>query len=236
MIEISTLDVSFGGVRALSNVSARLDSAITGLVGPNGAGKTTLLNVLSGFVSPSSGAIRVDDYEMKAVPVHRRAAFGIRRTFQQEQIVHNLSVWDNVAAMLDHVPHGDRPRREAIQSALHYVGLDEQWDLFGVELTTSGRRMLEIARCIVGEPKLVMMDEPGAGLSEVEAEFLRDVITGIPAYCRAQVLLVDHDIELIADTCETALVLDFGTKLAFGPVKQILADPRVRAAYLGAVE
>jgi len=236
MIEISGLEVRFGGVRAISDLTAKLESSITGLIGPNGAGKTTMLNVLSGFLAPTAGSIKLNGRDIKEVPVHKRSAFGIRRTFQQEQVVLNLSVRDNVAGMLDHVPAGNKPRAEAIRSALEYTRLAGKQHLLGGQLAASDRRMVEIARCIVGEPKLIMMDEPGAGLSDSEADTLREVILGIPAYCNAQVLLVDHDVDLISDTCETTLVLDFGSMIAFGPVKTVMTDPKVRAAYLGEAE
>ena len=103
----------------------------------------------------------------------------------------------------------------------------------GGELSASDRRMVEIARGIVGSPRLIMMDEPGAGLSEVEADHLRRVIVGIPEHCGAQVLLVDHDVDLISHTCSATLVLDFGVKIAYGPTEEVLKDPAVRIAYLG---
>ena len=148
---------------------------------------------------------------------HRRSAFGIRRTFQTEQVVLNLSIWDNVAAVLDHIPPKDKSRDETITDALRYVRLLDRKFLMGGDLAASDRRMVEIARCLVGGPRLIMMDEPGAGLSEAESDFLREVIIGIPAFCGAQVLLVDHDVDLISDTCSTTLVLDFGSKIAHGP-------------------
>ena len=208
---------------------------MTGLIGPNGAGKTTLLNVLSGFLTPTAGTVLVDGQDVAGLPTHRRSAFGIRRTFQTEQVVLNLSVYDNVAAMLDHVPHTGN-RNEIIRSALRYTGLVDHMHRMGGELAASDRRMVEIARCIVGAPRVVMMDEPGAGLSEAESEFLRKVIVGIPDYCGAQVLLVDHDVDLISATCSATLVLDFGSMIAYGPVQETLKDSRVRAAYLGEVE
>ena len=103
----------------------------------------------------------------------------------------------------------------------------------GGELSASDRRMVEIARGMVGAPRLIMMDEPGAGLSEMEAEHLRRVIVGIPAHCGAQVLLVDHDVDLISQTCSATLVLDFGVKIGYGPTEAVLKDPAVRTAYLG---
>jgi branched-chain amino acid transport system ATP-binding protein len=105
----------------------------------------------------------------------------------------------------------------------------------GASLNASERRLIEIARCILARPRVIMMDEPGAGLSESEAEHLRRVILGIPGFCGAQVLLVDHDVDLITAICEETLVLDFGSQIAFGPTAQVLTDPKVRAAYLGTV-
>jgi ABC-type branched-subunit amino acid transport system ATPase component len=233
VIELSDLEVRFGGVRALNALTATLDAPVTGLIGPNGAGKTTLLNVLSGFIRPTAGHVKVEGQDLARLPTWRRSAFGIRRTFQTEQVVLNLSVWDNVAGMLDHVPYAPRGRDEAIRAVLNYVGLADRPHLMGGALAAADRRMVEIARCIVGAPKLVMMDEPGAGLSESESDFLRKAILGIPAFCGAQVLLVDHDVDLISATCTKTLVLDFGTMIAYGPVEATLKDPKVRAAYLG---
>jgi branched-chain amino acid transport system ATP-binding protein len=233
MIEISDLEVRFGGVRALRTLTATLDAPVTGLIGPNGAGKTTLLNVLSGFIRPTAGTVKVDGQDVARLAAWRRSAFGIRRTFQTEQVVLNLSVWDNIAGMLDHVPFAPRARDDVIRSALIYTGLSDRGHLMGGALAAADRRMVEIARCVVGSPKVIMMDEPGAGLSESESDFLRKVIIGIPDFCGAQVLLVDHDVDLISATCGKTLVLDFGTMIAYGPVEATLRDPKVRAAYLG---
>ena len=233
MIQIHNLTVEFGGVRGLNHLTADIGAKITGLVGPNGAGKTTLLNVMSGFVRRSAGTVMVDGTDLLRVALNRRAAFGVRRTFQTEQVVENLTVWDNVTAALDNLPTGGRARRELISEALDYVGMIRQARRVGASLNASERRLIEIARCVLARPRLVMMDEPGAGLSESEAEHLRRVIVGIPDFCGAQVLLVDHDVDLISTTCHETLVLDFGSKIAFGHTTDVLKDPRVRAAYLG---
>ncbi|MGO9047028.1 MAG: ABC transporter ATP-binding protein [Xanthobacteraceae bacterium] len=235
MIDIRNLTVQFGGVRGLNDLTADIGAKITGLVGPNGAGKTTLLNVMSGFVRCSAGTVMMDGQDLLRIAINRRAAFGLRRTFQTEQVVENLTVWNNVAAALDNVPTGGRGRRELITEALDYVGLTRHAGRVGASLNASERRLVEIARCIVGQPRLVMMDEPGAGLSESEADHLRKVIVGIPGFCGAQVLLVDHDVDLISATCEETLVLDFGSKIAFGRTAEVLKDPKVRAAYLGTI-
>jgi branched-chain amino acid transport system ATP-binding protein len=236
VIEIDNLTVIFGGVRGLNGLSATLPEPVTGLVGPNGAGKTTLINVLSGFVRPAVGTVRIDGRDLAGVRPHKRPALGIRRTFQNEQVVENLSAADNVAAVLDNVPTGGEPRARLIARALDFVGLLAKANALGRDLNAFDRRMVEIARATVGRPKLIMMDEPGAGLAQEESERLRDVIKSIDGFCGAQVLLVDHDVDLISATCVTTLVLDFGSKLAYGPTASVLADPKVRAAYLGVVE
>jgi ABC-type branched-subunit amino acid transport system ATPase component len=233
MIEICNLTVVFGGVRGLNDLSAEIGAPITGLVGPNGAGKTTLLNVMSGFVRSAAGMVSVDGTDLLRIAINRRAAFGVRRTFQTEQVVENLTVWNNVAAALDNLPTGGRARRELIAEALDYVGLGRQAERNGASLNASERRLVEVARCIIAKPRLVMMDEPGAGLSQTEADHLRQVIVGIPQFCGAQVLLIDHDVDLISATCQETLVLDFGSKIAFGFTAEVLKDPKVRAAYLG---
>ena len=233
MIEIRNLTVEFGGVRGLNDLSADVGAKITGLVGPNGAGKTTLLNVMSGFVRRTAGTVMMDGQDLLRVPLNRRAAFGLRRTFQTEQVVENLTVWDNIAAVLDNVSWGGRSRGDLIDDALNFAGMTRHAQRLGASLNASERRLVEIGRCVVARPRLVMMDEPGAGLSESEAEHLRKVIVGIPDFCGAQVLLVDHDVDLISTTCRETLVLDFGSKIAFGPTAEVLKDPKVRAAYLG---
>jgi branched-chain amino acid transport system ATP-binding protein len=235
VIEIRDLSVMFGGVRGLNDLSADIGARITGLVGPNGAGKTTLLNVMSGFVKCMAGTITVDGVDLLRIAMNRRAAFGLRRTFQTEQVVENLTVWNNIAAALDNLATGGRPSRDLIAEVLDYVGLSRQAERVGATLNASERRLVEIARCIIAKPRVVMMDEPGAGLSESESDHLREVILGIPEFCSAQVLLVDHDVDLIAATCQETLVLDFGSKIAFGTTGDVLKDPKVRAAYLGTV-
>ena len=137
MIEIRNLTVEFGGVRGLNDLTADIGAKITGLVGPNGAGKTTLLNVMSGFVKRSAGTVTVDGADLLRIAMNRRAAFGVRRTFQTEQVVENLSVWNNVAAALDNVPTGGRARRDLIAEALDYAGMTRQAERVGASLNAS---------------------------------------------------------------------------------------------------
>lgn len=237
MIEIRDLSVSFGGVRALDNLNVTLGDAIVGIIGPNGAGKTTLLNVFSGFVDPQRGSIRAFGADLLALPPHKRARWGLRRSFQTEQVVDDLSVADNVRVMLDALPHAARADKEGqIAQALDYTGLGAQAHAPGAALNAFQRRMLELAKTLVGAPKIVLLDEPGAGLRDEEVDALRDAILGIHARFGAMTLLIDHDVEMIAATCISTMVLDFGQLLAAGATAEVLRDERVKAAYLGLEE
>jgi branched-chain amino acid transport system ATP-binding protein len=232
VIRISNLTVQFGGVRPLDALDADLDAPIVGLVGPNGAGKTTLINVLSGLVKPLSGRVEADGIDLLAATATARVRWGLRRTFQTEQIVNELTTWDNVLAVLDHLP-AKTDAAAQVADALAFVGLAAASGRMGAQLSLFERRLTEIARTLVGRPRLILLDEPGAGLTEVETDHLRDRVLAVPDRFGAHVVLVDHDVDLIAATCRQTLVLDFGKKLALGPTAEVLADPVVRQAYLG---
>jgi branched-chain amino acid transport system ATP-binding protein len=233
MIDIRGVSVAFGGVKALDAVDARLDAPVCGLIGPNGAGKTTLVNLISGFVRAAAGSLSLNGTDLLVVPPGRRVQLGLRRSFQTEQVVEDLTVWDNVRAMLDHVPHvpGDAPGE--VRRALEHTGLLDVAAVPGADLDLFRRRMVEVAKALVGGPRLVLFDEPGAGLDERESSVLRDAIVSIPDRFGAQVLLIDHDVDLISAVCTQTLVLDFGRRLALGPTREVLADSAVRRAYLG---
>ena len=234
MIEINNLVVQFGGVRPIDGLSVRLDAAIVGLIGPNGAGKTTLLNVLSGFVTPTRGTVCIDGKDVTHVAAHLRAAIGLRRTFQTDQIADDLTLWENVLAVADHAGIGSqRERTEQVASAIEYVGLTRRIHRRGYALSTEERHLAEIARALVGKPRLVMLDEPGAGMSTSESKHLESILKGIPEYCGAQLFLIDHDVELIVACCTQTIVLDFGKLLAVGPTASVLERPDVRRAFLG---
>jgi len=236
MIEIVDLSVEFGGIRPINNLTVNLEDRVVGVVGPNGAGKTTLLNVFSGFVVPVSGSVKTFGQDLLSMVPHRRARWGLRRTFQTEQVVEDLSTWNNVAVMLDTVRLTRSERHRQVESALDFVGLADVHLRPGQELNSFQRRLVEIARAIVGVPRVVLMDEPGAGLSQAESAGLQAIINGIPDFCGAMVVLVDHDISLIAATCTSTAVLDFGSLIAHGPTDIVLRDERVKAAYLGMEE
>jgi len=232
-IRIRDLTVQFGGVRALDALDAELSEPIVGLIGPNGAGKTTLLNVLSGFIRPRSGSVLLDDTDLLALSPVRRVAFGLRRTFQQEQVVDDLTLFENVRAIADHVWRGRAEAMADIERAIAFVGLQRARHTLGRHANLYERRMVEIAKTLIGRPKLVLVDEPGAGLNDAETERLRQLLLEIPGAFGVQLVLIDHDADLIASVCVETLVLDFGRRLALGATRAVLDDPAVRSAYLG---
>ncbi|MCB1001393.1 MAG: ATP-binding cassette domain-containing protein [Ilumatobacteraceae bacterium] len=231
MISIAELSVDFGGVRPIDGLTVDLDAMVHGVIGPNGAGKTTLLNVVSGFTPPSGGSIVIDSIDVFELSADQRARWGMRRTFQTEQLVDRLSVFDNVLVMAEtSLP---RPaRHDASMAAIEFVGLPSASVAAG-SLNSLERRLAELARALVGGPKVVLMDEPASGLVGHETEQFGALVQRIPVELGAQVVLVEHDLDLVSTVCERVAVLDFGRLLAQGPTATVLAEPAVRAAWLG---
>ncbi len=233
MIEVADLTVAFGGVKPLDGVGLRFPGGTCGLIGPNGAGKTTFLNVMSGFVAPATGSVRAFGEDLLALGAHRRARWGLRRTFQTEQAIAGLSVYDNVLMVHERSPGRRASRRRAVLDALDFVGLDAPPGAGVGSLGAGQRRLVELARAVVGRPRVVLLDEPAAGLPEEETRHLAEVIGRIPDTYGAVTVLVDHDMDLVATCCSQVAVLDFGTVIATGPTREVLADERVVRAYLG---
>jgi branched-chain amino acid transport system ATP-binding protein len=236
MIEVSDLTVRFGGVTSLDSMSVVFEAGTCGLIGPNGAGKTTFFNVLSGFVRPASGTVRAFGDDLLSMVHFRRARWGVRRTFQTEQAIEGLSVFENVALAHDHARLAGRSRRSDVLDAISFVRLDA--DPYGRvrALSAAQRRLVEVARAVVGRPRLVLLDEPAAGLPDDETESLAEVIRQIPGRTGALTILVDHDMSLVSACCETTAVLDFGRLIASGPTADVLRDEHVIRAYLGTAE
>jgi branched-chain amino acid transport system ATP-binding protein len=233
VIKIDGLSVRFGGIKPLDELDAEFAAPICGLIGPNGAGKTTLLNVLSGFVTPIKGTILLNDTALLSRSPRQRVSMGLRRTFQQELVVDELTAMENVQAVADHVSGDRASARRQVDSALDFVGLGDRRDILGRRLNFFERRMIEIGKTLIGQPKAILLDEPGAGLNEEETDRLRRLLVKIPTTFNSQLVLIDHDADLIASVCVETLVLDFGKRLAMGPTRAVLNDPIVRHAYLG---
>lgn len=237
MIEVDGLTVRFGGVTPLDGMTVAFPQGTCGLIGPNGAGKTTFFNVLSGFVTPSAGAVRAFGEDLLSMASFKRARWGLRRSFQQEQAIEELSVFDNVALVHEHSAGDQRStRRDDVLAAIDFVGIDVRPETKIGRLGAGERRLVEVARAVVGTPRLVLLDEPAAGLPQEETEHLGSVIRQIPAERGALVILVDHDMSLVSSCCETTAVLDFGKLIASGPTVDVLRDEQVINAYLGTEE
>ncbi|HTT31798.1 MAG TPA: ATP-binding cassette domain-containing protein [Solirubrobacteraceae bacterium] len=236
MIDVSDLTVRFGGVTPLDKMSVKFESGTCGLIGPNGAGKTTFFNVLSGFVKPVSGTVTAFDEDLLSITHFRRARWGVRRTFQTEQAIEELSVFDNVAMIQEHSKTSGSSRRQDVLDAIAFVGMDINPDARVGTLGAAQRRLVELARAVVGRPRLVLLDEPAAGLPDEETDHMGEVIRRIPEHVGAMTILVDHDMSLVSSCCEVTAVLDFGRMIASGPTAEVLRDERVIRAYLGTEE
>jgi ABC-type branched-subunit amino acid transport system ATPase component len=236
VIEIEGLTVRFGGVTPIDAMSVVFPGGTCGLIGPNGAGKTTFFNVLSGFVRPASGSIQAFGDDLLKLADYRRARWGLRRTFQTEQAIEELSVFDNVAMIHEHSGAKRATRRSEVLNAIEFVGLDVAPAAKVGGLGAGQRRLIEVARAVVGKPRVVLLDEPAAGLPDEETEHLGTVIRRIPEQFGALVILVDHDMSLVSACCETTAVLDFGKLIASGPTAEVLRDVHVMRAYLGTEE
>jgi branched-chain amino acid transport system ATP-binding protein len=236
MIAVDGLTVRFGGVVSLYEMTVEFPSGNCGLIGPNGAGKTTFFNVLSGFVTPAAGRVTAEGVDLLSMPDFKRARWGLRRTFQTEQAIEGLSVFDNVLTVYEHTGGKSSGAKAAVSEALDFVGLTPYATSIVRTLRAKERRFIEVARAVVGSPKLVLLDEPAAGLPDDDTEELSGIIRGIPGRTGATTILVDHDMALVQSCCDWTAVLDFGRLLAGGPTADVLRDPKVMEAYLGTEE
>ena len=249
LLQVDGVSMSFGGVSALSGVSLTLQQGETlGLIGPNGAGKTTLFNCITGVVPGYRGIIAYDGGDLRGLKPHRRARLRIARTFQNLELFDELSALDNLVLPLDAFSHrgvfGDLLRlpttafdeREAVEKAratLHFLDLDAYADTPAGDLPVGLQRRLEIGRALCLEPRLLLLDEPAAGLDARETVDLARLLAAVRDRFRVTMLVVDHDMALIMRICNRIYVLDYGQIIAEGTPEQIQADPQVVRAYLG---
>jgi ABC-type branched-subunit amino acid transport system ATPase component len=236
VIEVIDLSVRFGGVLPIDRMTVTFAHGACGLIGPNGAGKTTFFNVLSGFVRPYTGRVLAFGDDLLAMADFKRPRWGLRRTFQTEQAIPNLSVYANVLLVHEHTGGDRRSARDEVMRAVDFVGLSADAERLVEGLGAGQRRLVEIARAVVGSPRLVLLDEPAAGLPDAETAHLGELIRRIPAETGALVILVDHDMSLVSACCESTAVLDFGRLIASGSTADVLRDEQVIRAYLGTEE
>ena len=248
-LRVEKLSRHFGGVHAIADLTFEIRSgSVHSIIGPNGAGKTTLLNLLTGVYAPSAGRIVLDGVDLTGAPPHRYAAAGIGRTFQNLQIFFNMTVLENVmtgrhrlervglAAALLHTPLLRRVERESRESALEclrFLELGADAGKAADSLSYGALKRLEIARALAGEPRLLLLDEPAAGLNPTEALEIDALIKRVAAQ-GTTVVLVEHNMHLVMGVSDHILVLDHGRRLAEGTAQEVRRDPRVIEAYLGA--
>ena len=248
LLEVHELEKAFGGVAAISDLSFAVpEGEIYAVIGPNGAGKTTLFNMLSGVYVPSAGEVRFAGASLAGLGPHQVAACGIKRTFQNLQIFFNMTALENVmvgchlrtrsgllaaALRLPRVRREEREVRAWAREALDFCGLGAIADTPASALPYGQLKKLEIARALVAQPRLLLMDEPAAGLNDTETVELRELVRRIRDRGMT-VLLVEHNMGLVMEVSDTVLVLDYGSKLAEGTTSEVQNDPRVIAAYLG---
>ncbi|MGW0193817.1 ABC transporter ATP-binding protein [Nonomuraea sp. NPDC003201] len=246
MLAVEGVSVAFGGVRALDQVSFEVAAGqVCGVIGPNGAGKTTLFDVVSGLRRPSEGRVSVAGRDLTGVSPVRRARAGVRRTFQRTQVFGRLTVAGNVLAALDWHGGGgglaadlvgwparrrlERERGERVAEVLELCGLTPLRDAYAAALPVGQRRLVELARALADRPRLLLLDEPTSGLDASQTARLGEVVKALDT----TVLLVEHDMGFVMDTCDRIVVLDLGKVIAAGAPGEIREDPAVRAAYLG---
>ncbi len=251
LLEVNKLSISFGGLRAVDDLTFSIEKGeLYGLIGPNGAGKTTVFNLLTGVYKPTEGIIKLDGSDItgkKTIDINQA---GIARTFQNIRLFKQMSVIDNVKVGLQndkelsyssldgilHTPKYRRVEKEIEAKALEILkvfNLDESKDVLASNLPYGQQRKLEIARAIATKPKLLLLDEPAAGMNPNETAELMETIQLIRDKFEMTILLIEHDMKLVSGICERLTVLNFGRELKQGVTKDVLNDPEVIKAYIG---
>ncbi|OLT18651.1 hypothetical protein BJF78_00635 [Pseudonocardia sp. CNS-139] len=238
------ITVRYGGVVALDEVSLRVEPGqVVGLMGPNGAGKTTLIDAVSGFAKVSGGRIRIGDVDVTSLPAHRRAALGMARSFQSLELLEDVTIRENLMAAADTA--GDlsyltdlvRPARPpfsaAASAAVREFDLADVLDKRPGEIPYGKRRLVAMARAVAANPSVLLLDEPGAGLDDNESAELGRLVRRLADTWGMAILLIEHDVRTLMDTCDRITVIDFGRPISEGTPDDVAADPAVVAAYLG---
>ncbi len=249
LLEVKNLGISFGGLRAVDGFNVTIEQGqLYGLIGPNGAGKTTIFNLLTGVYKPDSGSISLDGRDItgkKTIDINKA---GIARTFQNIRLFKELSVLDNVKVGLHNGHHYntfegivrlpryfkvEKEMNEKAMELLKVFDLNKEYDYLASNLPYGKQRKLEIARALATEPKLLLLDEPAAGMNPNETKELMDTIRFVRDQFHMTILLIEHDMKLVSGICEKLTVLNFGQVLTQGDTSTVLNDPQVITAYLG---
>ncbi len=251
ILETKDLGISFGGLKAAQNVNLKIKkNQIYGLIGPNGAGKTTIFNLLTCVYKPTAGTFYLDGEEMTGLTPDKINLKGIARTFQNIRLFNNMTVVRNVMVGLQNLPEYkcsvlesvlrlprhfkvEKAMRARAKELLRIFDLEEERNALACNLPYGKQRKLEIARALATNPKLLLLDEPAAGMNPHETEDLARTIRFIRDHFNMTILLIEHDMSFVAELCDELTVLNFGTTLAEGETKAVLQDPEVIKAYIG---
>ena len=251
LLETKNLGISFGGLKAAQDVNIRIKkNQIYGLIGPNGAGKTTIFNLLTCVYKPTAGTFYLDGEEMKGYTPHKINHKGIARTFQNIRLFNNMTVIRNVMVGLQNQPEykcsvvesifrlprhfkTEKAMRAKAKELLRIFDLEQERNSLACNLPYGKQRKLEIARALATNPKLLLLDEPAAGMNPHETEDLAKTIRFIRDHFDMTILLIEHDMSFVSELCDEITVLNFGTVLAEGDTKTALQDPEVIKAYIG---
>lgn len=249
LLEVNNLTIVFGGLHAVDDFSLKINKGqLYGLIGPNGAGKTTVFNMLTGVYKPTSGKITLDGEEITGKSTIEINKKGVARTFQNIRLFNNMSVLDNVKIGLNNqknysvlegilrMPRYFKEEKEMDEKALELLSvfdLDKEKDFLASNLPYGKQRKLEIARALATSPKLLLLDEPAAGMNPNETAELMNTIHFVRDKFDMTILLIEHDMKLVGGICEEVTVLNFGKELAHGETSKVLNDPEVVKAYLG---
>ncbi|MEF9940802.1 MAG: ABC transporter ATP-binding protein [Lachnospiraceae bacterium] len=249
LLEVKNLGISFGGLRAVDDFQVSIEQGqLYGLIGPNGAGKTTIFNLLTGVYKPNEGTITLDGADITAKRTIDINKAGIARTFQNIRLFRELTVLDNVKVGLHNeyryssiagifcLPQYFKVEKQMDEQAMKLLkvfDLDKECDYLAANLPYGKQRKLEIARALATNPKLLLLDEPAAGMNPNETKELMDTIQFVQKEFHMTILLIEHDMKLVSGICEELTVLNFGHVLAQGATSTVLNDPQVITAYLG---
>ena len=249
LLEVKNLGISFGGLRAVNNFEIQIEKEqLYGLIGPNGAGKTTIFNLLTGMYRPDNGKVLLDGKDITGKSTIEINKAGIARTFQNIRLFKDLTVLDNVKVGLHNNHHYntvsgifrlprfrtvEKEMNEKAMELLKVFGLDGEADVQAANLPYGKQRKLEIARALATNPKLLLLDEPAAGMNPNETGELMDTIRFVRENFHMTILLIEHDMKLVSGICEKLTVLNFGEVLTQGGTGEVLNDPQVITAYLG---
>ena len=251
ILETRNLGISFGGLKAAQDVNLKIKkNQIYGLIGPNGAGKTTIFNLLTGVYKPTTGTFFLAGEELKGLSQEKINHKGIARTFQNIRLFNNMTVIRNVMVGLHNNPKfkcgalasvlrlprhfkAEKRMRERAKELLRIFGLEDERNNLACNLPYGKQRKLEIARALATNPKLLLLDEPAAGMNPHETEDLVQTIRFLLSHFDMTILLIEHDMKFVSGLCDEITVLNFGTMLAEGKTKEVLQNPEVIKAYIG---